>query len=302
MGNKEQTKVETKTNRQMPNKLWIFLKENGSLLITILTLFFTFGSIIVKGVGGYIYAIEAERFYGILKNYFFGSVNILGDMIVGVIYIIVVVLLLFSPVLIKKILKKNKLGTAERIGYSLILALLICYILLEFSEEILINTLKWRHFIPVLLVICIAVAAISFIVYFIIFGEDFNIGNIKDTNQRTDDAEKHNKRRERIVSIFSLISVIVIFMVMILEIKSGFIDNRPEMIKAYEIVETGESESKVVVGYYNGSAILMNFETKEDDKGEILFLERGSYVIQSIEGKRIVYKQFSSVRNEGYGK
>ena len=122
-------------------KILELLKENKEFIITTPAFIITVLGILY-GIIRYFYSLMAEQFYGIPKFYFYDSLQ--TDYIIKVMFFLAMIMIFFSPLMIKRILKKNKLKIFESLFYSFFLAFLVFYLSLAFCVSFIINTLQLK--------------------------------------------------------------------------------------------------------------------------------------------------------------
>ena len=129
-------------------KMLKMLRENKELIIIVPTVVLTVLGVLY-GIIRYFYSLKAEQFYGVPKFYFYDNLQV--DYIMDAVFFIMIIMFFFSPFMIKKFLKKNKLKTIESLGYSFLLAFLVFYLSLAFCVSFIINILHITGYDSVLL-------------------------------------------------------------------------------------------------------------------------------------------------------
>ena len=282
-------------------KILKLLKENKELMIMGPTVVLTFLGVLY-GIIRYFYSLKAEQFYGIPKFYFYD--NLQADYIMNAVLFMATIMLIFSPFMIKKFLKKNKLKFFESLGFSFLLAFLVFYLSLEFCVSFITNTLHITGYDSVLLVVCIVVAIISWVVYFFVFKTDLTEHSNIDKEETKEDKNKKDtpvelKTKENII-IFALaiVTTTIIAIIAVLIFSSTLFT--PNNKKSYEIIKVGEQECNVIVGYYKDAAIIIKgkIDYKNSDSNSQLKIKKGYYKIESIEEKDLAYYYFDLVTSE----
>ena len=84
---------------------------------------------------------------------------------------------------------------------------------------------------------------------------------------------------------------------MVARLSSMKTSHNPEHIKKYEIIKNPETEYNVIVGYYNGSAVLMKGEiNKTKWNTYTINILKGQYRITSINNTNLEYYYFKTVK------
>ena len=257
-----------------------------------------------KNIYFFEYSIEAEKFYGIPSKYFYE--NVLGDINFSLILVFLFIVVLLSPSIIKKCLKKSRLSYLEAIGYSAVISVLILYILLTFAIEIIDkyrlayinNSMVWMVVISILI---LGFTLVSFFVYIRLFTrEDDKTTHDKDSidNQETQNVKGET---EKIFIVFPIIFVIVVTSLLFV-----FKENikLPSNTKSYEVVLEENAVKKIVVGEYKGSFILMdvkkieNVKQEGDKKSTKLVFGKYFYELKEKENLKIGYVNFEQVEGQ----
>lgn len=280
-------------------KILKLLKENKELMIMVPTVVLTFLSVLYETIR-YIYSLKAEQFYGIPKFYFYD--NLQADYIMNVVFFMATIMLFFSPFVIKRFLKKNKLKILESLGYSFLFAFLVFYLSLVFCVSFIMNTLHITGYDSVLLGVCIVVAIISWIVYFFAFKTDLTEHTNIDKQETKEDKNKKDasvelKTKENII-VFALAIVITIIIAIVAVLMFSSTLFTPNNKKNYEIIQVGKLECNVIIGYYKDSAIIMKGKIDYSDSNSHLKIKRRYYKLESIEEKDLVYRGFDLVTCE----
>lgn len=278
-----------------------FFKGNKEVIITAPAFIITVLGI-SYGIIRYYYSIKAEQFYGIPRFYFYD--NLQADYIMNVVFFMATVMFFFSPLMIKRFLKKNKLKISESIWYSFLLAFFVLYLSLAFCVSFIMNTLHITGYDSVLLGVCIVVAIISWFVYFNVFKtnltENPNIDEqkTKEDESKKDASTKPKTKKKIILIAFAIVTTTIICIIGVLMLNSPLF--RPNNKKNYEIIQLGKLEYNVIVGYYKDSAIIMKgkIDYQNSNSNSHLKIEKGYYKLESIEEKDLVYCSFDLVTCE----
>lgn len=284
-------------------KILKLLKENKELMIMVPTVVLTFLSVLYETIR-YIYSLKAEQFYGIPKFYFYD--NLQADYIMNAVFFMVTIMLFFSPFMIKKFLKKNKLNIFESLVHSFWLAFLVFYLSLAFCVSFIRNTLHITGYDSVLLGVCIVVAIISWVVYFFAFKTDLTEQPNIDKQETKEDKNKKDasvelKTKENInVLALAIVTTPIIIIVIVAVLMFSSTLFTPNNKKNYEIIQVGKLEYNVIVGYYKDSAIIMKgkIDYQNSDSNSHLKIKKRYYKLESIEEKDLVYYGFDLVTCE----
>lgn len=263
-------------------------------------------AMVVKNIYQYIYSVEAEIFYGIPQNYFYK--NILGEINIKLIFVIINLILLFLPIIIKRLGKKIRLSRIEAFGYSVIITTLIFNTLLTLVISIISNNkIKYINnsiFSGVAILIIILIFSIgSFYIYFKFLTNNYNsteddIGtkNIKETQFTNEKVEKKNRLCENKTAY--LINIIIV-VIIIGSIITFFINiELPNNKKNYEVVFEGSEPKKIVVTEYQDYFVLMDIEKiKENSKNNInkVILKKHFYELKKKGNLKMKYINIKEV-------
>lgn len=91
-------------------------------------------AMVIKNIYSFYYSIQAEQFYGIPRKYFYE--NVLGDVNISIILVLLFILMLLSPIIIKKWLK-SRLSLLGAVAYSAMISISILEMLLLTVIQIL---------------------------------------------------------------------------------------------------------------------------------------------------------------------
>lgn len=124
----------------------------------------------------------------------------------------------------------------------------------------------------------------------------------KGYNNKTLYAQYSNKKnKERwILPIYLCASIlaVLIFSVLFWCIEDYKADPANKVV--YEVVPYGKDDSKVIVGHYNGDAILMDYTLKVIDKSreKEIHLIKGEFYIDSVKGKKIKLERYKTAKDK----
>lgn len=257
------------------NETLNIFKENTEAIITVSAFVLSILEII-KRIIRYFYSPKVEQFYGIPEFYFYDSLQ--TETIRDIIFYLAMLMIILSPPIIKKYLKKSKLNFSESLIFSFVLACFVFYLSLVFYFSIIINQLQLKgyDFLPFLLSI------VSGFVYFFVFRND--LSEYSNSDKQKIDKDKA-KQKKKIKIAFVIVGTVSMIMAILLMYNS--IQLFPENQKNYEIIEESNTECKVIVGYYKDLAILMNGKIKWSNEEKIRHLEivRGEYVLNQLKIK-----------------
>lgn len=247
----------------------------------------------------YLYSINAEDFYGVPKFYFYE--NLKADYIVNVVLFMVIMMIFFSPLIIKKFCKKNKIKTFTRLTYSFFIAVFVFYLSLVFCILFIIEPLNITGYDYVFLGICIFVSIVSWVAYFFAFKTDLKKDSVIDSQEAN--GNKHNSAKLKIKeningNVLDVATALSIFI--IVSLMFACMRFTPNAKKHYEIIQLEKSKCNVIVGYYRGSAIIMKgkIDYKNGDENVNLKIKKRCYKIESIEKKDLFYCDFNLVTCE----
>lgn len=259
-------------------------------------------AMVIKNIYSLYYSIQAEKFYGIPRKYFYE--NVLGDVNISLILVLLFILMLLSPTIIKKWLK-SRLSLLEAIAYSAMMSIVILEILLRTVIKILdsfeldyINNSKPFGIGILIFISCIT--GLSFYVYIKLFtsGDSKTIGN---TDLEKQEIQNTIKKTEKLHNIFVVIVTIlfgVILVLFFLNIKF------PSNTKSYEVVLEENNVRKIVVGDYKDFYILMDIKEikkvklENDEEGNKLVFRKYYYELKQKENNKIVYANFKQVEGQ----
>lgn len=168
--------TEDKSDNRKSIKILSSLKEYSKYISVFSTILYGI-AMVIKNIYSFYYSIEAEWFYGIPRKYFYE--NVLGDVIIYLILVSLFILMLLSPPIIKKCLKKSRLSLLNAVGYSAVISIAIFEILLlaviqiidSFKLDYINNSKCWGIGI---LIFIFCITALSFYVYIQLFTREEN--------------------------------------------------------------------------------------------------------------------------------
>lgn len=258
-------------------------------------------AMVIKNVYLFYYSFRAEQFYGIPRKYFYE--NVLGDVNISLILVLLFILVLVSPTIIKKWLKR-RLSLFEAVAYSGMISIVIFEIILLTVIRIL-DTFKLDYIINskisqigfLIFVFCITV--FSFCVYIKLFmSEDSEI--IENTYIEKQKIQNTNKKRKIHIIFASICTFVVVGIVFLFLVNIEF----PSNTKSYEVVLEKNDVKRIVVGDYKDFYILMdvkeikNVKLKNDEEGYKLVFRKYYYELKQKENNKIVYFNFKQVEGQ----
>lgn len=301
--------IEDKGDKEKDNNV-IFEKKEYLNYIPVFSGIIYGIAMIIKNISLYFYSIEAERFYGIPSKYFYE--NVLGDIITKLLWFLLLIIVLISPPIIKKWLKKSRLSFKEAVGYSGLISIVILYVLLltaiqiidSFKLDYVNNSMCWG--IAILLFI-FAVVVFSFYMYMKLFMRDDNktINNNSVSNQEKKNIDENiDENIDRKTKVSSAIFAgIIILLVMGILFLSYVNVKLPYNTKNYEVMLEGSKAKKIVVGEYKDFYILMDIkEIKHSKQGNNtkdskLVFYKYYYELKKKENLKIIYINFEQIKN-----
>ncbi len=290
--------------------------------------FFTAVSVIAIGIYKIItyyfnfnYALEAEKFYGVPKEYFFE--NMMNDNFITLFLVIVLFIMIISPFLIKTINNKKRLGILESVGYSLILVLVTFFISLIFCDQILINKYGIKGYDNYMVIGSTILSIITFLLYMYTLVTDFSDKSRKkkksikerfkcirnNIKNKKNSIKNVNFKKENIF-VFLWTILIVIYSIFIFSLASIKIYISPENKVNYEVIkikyidnfvsdederndgkEKVKVERAVILSEKNGLFLVMNIDEQEYSKN-ILKLNKNYYKLVSPNDYEIEHMTF----------
>ncbi len=218
--------------------------------------FFTAVSVIAIGIYkiityyfNFIYALEAEKFYNVPKEYFFE--NIVDDNFIILFLGIVFIIMIISPFLLKELNNKKRLGILESIGYSLLLVLVTFFISLIFCYQILINRCEIKGYDNLMFFVVIVLNVITFLLFMYTLVTDFSDksimkkklikehlkcirNNIKNSINNIKNIKTKINKMNIFISFWTVL--IVFYSLVIISLASIKINIMPENKKDYEVI------------------------------------------------------------------
>ncbi len=127
-----------------------------------------------------------------------------------------------------------------------------------------------------------------------------NYDNERKLYAQYGDKRTQNKLIEMVYIAFAIIALFI-FGAACYRIEYSKTD--PANKTSYEVVTYGNNDSKVIIGHYNGDAILMDYKEeeaneKEDNDKKRIKLKAGKFYIDSVKGKKIEMEHFKTVKTE----
>lgn len=249
---------------------------------------------VIKNIYLFYYSIQAEKFYGIPRKYFYE--NVLGDVNISLILVLLFILMLLSPTIIKKWLK-SRLSLLDAVAYSGMISIAILDILLLTVIQILdsfeldyINNSK--PFGIGILIFIFFITGFSFYVYIKLFTSgDMPKQAIQNTIKKT----------EKLHITFAVIFTFLLGVILVL----FFLNIKlPSNTKSYEVVLEENNVKKIVVGDYKDFYILMDIKEikkvklENDEEGNKLVFRKYYYELKQKENNKIVYTNFKQVEGQ----
>nr|WP_293699238.1 hypothetical protein [uncultured Peptostreptococcus sp.] len=270
-----------------------FLIKNTTLILLLLSFIFNMLQ--------YLNSIKSEYFYGVPRFYFYN--NVAQDYLIELLYLFIVVIIFFSPFIIKKFLGKVKLGILESIIFSYLLAFGVLLLTTISYVSFFIGENKICEYMGY--IICLIIAAISFVAYYYLFriGYGKNSNDTKNKKNELINYAKNNKLKTICVTI----SIISIFICGIIRyINTPLISKN---ITKYEIIDLDieklnnckdkdKVEVNIIITHYNESIIVM--EGYIDSKYN-LTINKGDYRLESLKNNSLTYYRFKSVKCKNKG-
>ena len=252
----------------------------------------------------YFYSLNAEQFYGIPRSYFYDNLQI--DYTMKLLTFIPYIMILLSPIIIKKYF--NKLKKLDSFAASIFPAFLVLSFWVNFCDSIIINTLHILVQDSIFVVSCVVILIIFLILYFFAFSTDFSEHKNNDKqkveiiNDKNDEIEVIKTKVNNNFSKFDVIIFIAIFIVLVsicIMLYNSTLFTPKNKIN-YEIFEVGQSKYNVIVGTYKDSVIIMEgmIEPSNNNSGSNLKITKYNYKIVSIEEKELEYCSFNLVSSE----
>lgn len=268
-------------------------------------------AMVIKNIYLYFYSIEAERFYGIPSKYFYE--NVLGDINIKLLLILLFIIVLISPPIIKKWLKKSRLSFIEAVGYSGLISIVILESLLLtgiqiidiFNLDHVNNSMCWG--IAILLLI-FSVVVFSFYMYMKLFMRDDNkaINNNGVINQENTKIDTKIDTKTKASSVIFAVIIIIAFMGPLFLFYDSV--KLPYNTKSYEVVLVGNKAEKFVVGEYKDFYILMNIKEikhcrlgNSTEESKLVFY-KAYYELKKKENLKILYIDFKQIESESDAK
>lgn len=247
----------------------------------------------VPAISHFYYAARAGEYYGIPGLYFrdiaFSDFGTLVILVIGAI------LICFLPFILKTILEgifdSKVLDLLLKLLFSISLGL-VAYMYVIFCSTTIMNG---QGSCQVNGNICIGAACYGGLVAFVcytILVEDFTGSSARSKNGLSRGLFYSKRKKifkETIYALYSIIFTAALIFLLFTGIKVSPLN--PASGRNYEILLDKKSEYSVVVGNYNGSAVLMEGVVSGDN----LKLKKGSFYIESIKNRPIEYRHFGKV-------
>lgn len=251
----------------------------------------------------YLFAINAEQFYGVPSLYFYDRRL---ELVLVFIYILIPAFVLFIPVFVKRVSKESKFNLFEGMLLALAAALLVRIESLHFSKYFSKDLMILFTIIDKK-ISCINLARVTKIVQginydflslvlsvfsFIMYCFLFFLVSRSNTNEQ-DEGCNSTKNTNLVTKItgFSYVftGVLVAMMAVVLYAKVTPLDIKNQ--KSYELISGKESGYRIVVEHYRDSVVLM----KGSIKGGKLEIDKGDYRIEPLGKRQIEYHRFGDV-------
>lgn len=292
----------TKKRATIKKRINDILPKVGNI-ITILSTVFTLVLAIFKSFVSNSYADKAAEFYGIPKYYFLDKNS--SDIISNIIFFGAILFILCLPILFLKRDGKSEINKSVAWMCSIevgIISILLFYYFI--SKQIFniayifsANITKVRCFLWGAMLIFI-IAYICIIYSY--FKNNFKIVSYKKmTNSEGKDDQKKARSFNNYIIFFILIVLISIYFIYDNEV------TEPVYINKYEIVKLEDGTTKMIITHRGDKAILMDYislnqDGNLDESGNSIIIDKGHYSLDSIDGKPLEFKKFTSVSNNNY--
>lgn len=127
--------------------------------------------------------------------------------------------------------------------------------------------------------------------------------NFKEKHTIWAQYSEENSRKplgDRLKFSFEFIIVIFTEVVIIVSLFAQLYRTSPSNKTLYEVVPYGEKDSKVIVGHYNGDAILMDYDPVDIPQSNVpgIKLKVGKFYIDSVNGKKIEMEHYITLEPE----
>lgn len=247
----------------------------------------------VPAISHFYYAARAEEYYGIPSLYL--RHNLFGDFGTLVALVIAAILLCIFPFIIKTLLEgvseSKVLNTLIKLLFSISLGL-VAYMYVVYCSIILSRKSQGNLRLDSINVGATIFGFIAGFVYFYILAKGFKGTSISDkvNTQKSLCFRNIEKKLPKImVSLYLVIIVVTSVLFVFTERRVSPVE--PKNIRSYEIILDEKSEYSVVVGNYEGSAVLM----KGTITGNSLLIKKGHYRIEPLGKRQIEYHRFEDV-------
>lgn len=237
----------------------------------------------------YFFASNAEEFYDIPQLYFYDRVKLDFGMTVALLLIFIIIG--FLPFMIKKLFESGRFAKVVRLLFALLLSVAAFCFFSMVGKFVIVE--KWDLLgNDKFKILVILYTSIAFLVFLCILNVDFtNVSKNSLKDKKLLGKQIINKKR--LLDIVATLYVLLLFVTLVLLI--GIINEvsplDPRNQKSYEILSEKDDEYRVVVGHYDGSAVLMKGNIKDNH----LAIYKGNYRIEPLDNRNIEYRRFSSV-------
>ncbi|MDO4773217.1 MAG: hypothetical protein Q4A72_06640 [Bacillota bacterium] len=310
LGKSSEHKLENKTSWINQGKI--------SLIVAVQTIVLTFLGVLSE-IGKYVASLATEDFYGIPRFYFYD--NPLASFGAKIIFILILIVALFYPYLMKKIMKEYKLYKHESLIYAQISVLPVLFLYLVTLD--LIHSIFSFNLGAIVFWVEIGIGFALFILAIIAIHSKYkeffvqksdvpeeenklkktdgsqNIEQVLETENKIkgknseEDPESKEKGRNKRSHLLYAIVIVIVYLLILFYVVFGFISSLSSFKKNYEIIQDSNPEYNVIVGYHNDSAIVMKGEIKKNE--DKLIITKGSYKLEKIDNRIIEYHKFKKV-------
>lgn len=248
-------------------------------------------------------SISAERLYGVPRFYFYNDV--FTEYLFAIIAPVYFAIVFLYPIIIRRFGKIGRISLFNSFFMSCSYASLVFYLTAIFCNSLITSTRSPRWYDIIMFVLCVILGIITFLTYFYFCRYGY-IDNIKDKYEiecgkeaKDNDNKIKGSNKNKKTNLFAVLLAIIITstVIMVAWLSSMKTSHNPEHIKKYEIIKNPETEYNVIVGYYNGSAVLMKGDiNKTKWNTYTLNILKGQYRIASINNTNLEYYYFTTVK------
>jgi|GEM_PF-1496665 hypothetical protein len=248
-------------------------------------------------------SIGAERLYGVPRIYFYNDVS--TEYLFAIIAPAYCAVVFLYPLIIRRFGKIGRISLFNAFLMSCSYASFVFYLTAIFCNSLITSTRNPKWYDIVMFVLCVILGIITFLTYFYFCRYGY-IDNIKDKSEVEcgkeaidNDNKIKSSNKNKKTNLFAVLLAIIITstVFMVARLSSMKTSHNPEHIKKYEIIKNPETEYNVIVGYYNGSAVLMKGEiNKTKWNTYTINILKGQYRITSINNTNLEYYYFKTVK------